>query len=227
MPVPPAELTAEYTIEGPDEALAAARGVAGPSGLAREAGPGATCCCPAAAPRCWARSATWSWRRSTPARTRFDVRLEAPSETPLSEPRGADRGRARRRAARPRDRGRARVLGVHARVARARRGGLRRPDRRAGLLRRRRAGRRARPVPGARASSTRTCTSSRPSSRRPSSRARRPARDDRGRHRPARGGQRARPRGRRVDARGVRGPAARRLRDGALVRAGERLRVAR
>ena len=32
--------------------------------------------------------------------------------------------------------------------------------------------------------------------------------------------------GRRVDARGVRGPAARRVRDGAVVRAGERLRVA-
>ena len=31
----------------------------------------------------------------------------------------------------------------------------------------------------------------------------------------------------RVDARGVRGPAARRVRDGAVVRAGERLRVAR
>ena len=40
MPVPPAELTAEYEIEGPDEAAAAARAVAGPSGLAREAGPG-------------------------------------------------------------------------------------------------------------------------------------------------------------------------------------------
>ena len=33
------------------------------------------------------------------------------------------------------------------------------------------------------------------------------------------------PEGVRVDARGVRGPAARRVRDGALVRAGERLRV--
>ena len=42
MPVPPAELTAEYRIEGPDEALAAALDVAGPTGLAREAGPGVT-----------------------------------------------------------------------------------------------------------------------------------------------------------------------------------------
>jgi hypothetical protein len=40
VPVPPAELTAEYSIQGPDEALAAARDVAGPSGIAREAGPG-------------------------------------------------------------------------------------------------------------------------------------------------------------------------------------------
>ena len=41
MPVPPAELTAHFTIEGPDEARAAAVEAAGPSGLAREAGPGA------------------------------------------------------------------------------------------------------------------------------------------------------------------------------------------
>jgi hypothetical protein len=42
MPVPPAELTAEYEIKGSDEALAAALDVAGPTGLAREAGPGVT-----------------------------------------------------------------------------------------------------------------------------------------------------------------------------------------
>jgi hypothetical protein len=42
VPVPPAELTAEYSIEGPQEALAAALDVAAPSGLAREAGPGVT-----------------------------------------------------------------------------------------------------------------------------------------------------------------------------------------
>ena len=40
MPVPPAELTAEYSIKGPEAALAAARDVAGPSGIAREGGPG-------------------------------------------------------------------------------------------------------------------------------------------------------------------------------------------
>ena len=42
MPVPPAELTAEYRIGGPDEAVTAALDVAGPTGLAREAGPGVT-----------------------------------------------------------------------------------------------------------------------------------------------------------------------------------------
>jgi len=40
MPVPPAELNAHFKIEGPDEARAAARAAAEPSGLAREAGPG-------------------------------------------------------------------------------------------------------------------------------------------------------------------------------------------
>jgi hypothetical protein len=42
MPVAPAELTAEYEIDGPEEAVAAALAVAGPTGLAREAGPGVT-----------------------------------------------------------------------------------------------------------------------------------------------------------------------------------------
>lgn len=40
MPVPPAELSAQYTIAGPGEALDAARAAAEPSGLAHEAGPG-------------------------------------------------------------------------------------------------------------------------------------------------------------------------------------------
>ena len=39
MPVPPAELSAHFTVEGPSEAFAAALSSAGPSGLAREAGP--------------------------------------------------------------------------------------------------------------------------------------------------------------------------------------------
>jgi hypothetical protein len=37
--VPPAELTAHFTVAGPDAARSAARGAAEPSGLAREAGP--------------------------------------------------------------------------------------------------------------------------------------------------------------------------------------------
>ena len=42
MPVPPAELSAHFTIAGPDEAVAAARAVADRSGIAHEAGPGET-----------------------------------------------------------------------------------------------------------------------------------------------------------------------------------------
>ena len=40
MPVPPAELNAHFSVSGPDEALGAARDAVGPSGLARDAGPG-------------------------------------------------------------------------------------------------------------------------------------------------------------------------------------------
>ena len=40
MPVAPAELTARVTIPGPEEAIAAAREAAAPSGLMRESGPG-------------------------------------------------------------------------------------------------------------------------------------------------------------------------------------------
>ena len=40
MPVPPAELTARFKIDGPGEALAAAREAAAPSKLVRDAGPG-------------------------------------------------------------------------------------------------------------------------------------------------------------------------------------------
>jgi hypothetical protein len=42
MPVPPAELSAHFTIAGPGVAYDAARAAAAPSGLAREAGPGET-----------------------------------------------------------------------------------------------------------------------------------------------------------------------------------------
>jgi hypothetical protein len=40
MPVPPAELSAHFRIHGPSEAGDAAREAAGPSGLARDGGPG-------------------------------------------------------------------------------------------------------------------------------------------------------------------------------------------
>ena len=40
MPVAPAELTARVTIPGPQEAIAAAREAAAPSGLLRDSGPG-------------------------------------------------------------------------------------------------------------------------------------------------------------------------------------------
>ena len=40
MPVPPAELSAHFKVEGPPDALRAAIDAAAPSGLAREAGPG-------------------------------------------------------------------------------------------------------------------------------------------------------------------------------------------
>ena len=39
MPAAPAELTAHFTIEGPDQALAAAREAAAQSGLVRDGGP--------------------------------------------------------------------------------------------------------------------------------------------------------------------------------------------
>jgi hypothetical protein len=39
MPVAPAELTARFKVEGPPEALAAARDAAAPSGILRDAGP--------------------------------------------------------------------------------------------------------------------------------------------------------------------------------------------
>ncbi len=42
MPVPPAELTVQLTIDGPDAAKEAGRAAAAPSGVAREAGPGVT-----------------------------------------------------------------------------------------------------------------------------------------------------------------------------------------
>ena len=80
MPVPPAELTAEYAIEGPDEALEVARRVAAPSGLAREGGPGVTALAGGRAEVLATLSDVVLASLDAGAR-RFDVRLEAPSET--------------------------------------------------------------------------------------------------------------------------------------------------
>ena len=60
MPAAPAELTAHFTIEGPDEARAAVLEAVRPSGLARDGGP-SELMLPARATRSSARSAT-RWR---------------------------------------------------------------------------------------------------------------------------------------------------------------------
>jgi hypothetical protein len=78
MPVPPAELTVEFSIEGPQEAVDAVLGVAGP--LAREAGPGVTAL---SGPR---EQVLDTLRGVVLAALdagarRFDIRLEAPAET--------------------------------------------------------------------------------------------------------------------------------------------------
>jgi hypothetical protein len=80
MPVPPAELTAEYTIEGPPESLDVARRVAGPSGIAREAGPGVTALSGSRA-QVLATLADVVLASLDAGARRFDVRLEAPAET--------------------------------------------------------------------------------------------------------------------------------------------------
>jgi hypothetical protein len=80
MPVPPAELTVEYEIFGPEAALAAAREASAPSGLAREAGPGVTALT-------GPRDPVLDVLRDVVAAAldggahRLDVRLEAPAES--------------------------------------------------------------------------------------------------------------------------------------------------
>jgi hypothetical protein len=80
MPVAPAELTAEFSIQGPEEALAAARDVAAPSGIAREAGPGVTALTGPRAQVLGTLGDVVLAALDAGAR-RFDVRLEAPAET--------------------------------------------------------------------------------------------------------------------------------------------------
>jgi hypothetical protein len=79
MPVPPAELTAEYSIEGPEEARTAALDAAAPSGLAREAGPGVTALSGAR------EEVLVTLREAVLAALdagawRFEIKLEAPTE---------------------------------------------------------------------------------------------------------------------------------------------------
>jgi uncharacterized protein YqgV (UPF0045/DUF77 family) len=80
VPVPPAELTVEFTIEGPDEAISAARAVADPSGLAREAGPGTTLLAGSRAEVMATLNAVVAAALDAGAQ-RVDVRLEAPAES--------------------------------------------------------------------------------------------------------------------------------------------------
>jgi hypothetical protein len=80
MPVPPAELTAEFWVSGPDDALAAARAVADPSGLARESGPGVEALI--GSRDAVLRTLDAVVRAALDAGAhRLDVRLEAPAES--------------------------------------------------------------------------------------------------------------------------------------------------
>ena len=79
MPVPPAELTAEFSVAGP-EAAQAARAVAGPSGLARETGPGVMALIGSRDAVLHTLDAVVRAALDAGAH-RLDVRLEAPAES--------------------------------------------------------------------------------------------------------------------------------------------------
>ena len=80
MPVPPAELSAHYTIAGPADAEAAARAVAGPSGIAHEGGPGETLLSGSRA-QVLATLGDVVQAALDARAHRIDVRLEAPTES--------------------------------------------------------------------------------------------------------------------------------------------------
>jgi hypothetical protein len=84
VPVPPAELTAVFSVEGPEEAGAAARSVAASSGLAREAGPGELALTGSRAAVLAALGDAVSAALDAGARG-LGVRLEAPSEARAHE----------------------------------------------------------------------------------------------------------------------------------------------
>jgi hypothetical protein len=80
MPVPPAELSVHYTIEGPPEAADAAAAVAGPSGIAHESGPDETLLAGSRA-QVLATLGDVVVAALDAHAHRIDVRLEAPTET--------------------------------------------------------------------------------------------------------------------------------------------------
>jgi uncharacterized protein YqgV (UPF0045/DUF77 family) len=80
VPVPPAELTAELTVSGPDAARSALREVAAASGLALDAGPGETMLSGSRAAVLGALGDAVQAALDAGAHG-LDVRLEAPTES--------------------------------------------------------------------------------------------------------------------------------------------------
>jgi uncharacterized protein YqgV (UPF0045/DUF77 family) len=80
VPVPPAELSAHFTIAGPPEALDAAAAVFEPSGIAHEGGPGETLLSGSRAAVLATLGDVVTAALDAHA-NRIDVRLEAPTET--------------------------------------------------------------------------------------------------------------------------------------------------
>jgi hypothetical protein len=80
MPVPPAELSAHFTIAGPSAAREAAAAVAGPSGIAHEGGPDETLLSGSRADVLATLGDVVVAALDAHAH-RIDVRLEAPTET--------------------------------------------------------------------------------------------------------------------------------------------------
>jgi len=79
VPVPPAELTARYTLDADAEAVEAARRAAAPSGLARDSGPGETALTGPRDEVARALAAVVDAAFAAGARA-MEVRLEAPTE---------------------------------------------------------------------------------------------------------------------------------------------------
>jgi hypothetical protein len=80
VPVPPAELSAHFTIAGPPEAADAAAAVAGPSGIAHEGGPDETLLSGSRVQVLATLGDVVAAALDAHAH-RIDVRLEAPTET--------------------------------------------------------------------------------------------------------------------------------------------------